>query len=128
MSKQVALWGLSFKAKTDDIRESPALTVIDGLLKAGFKINVYDPVSMPNVKAKYEDRVEYAESSYGALRNASAMILLTEWNQFRHPDFERIKKELNTPTIFDGRNLYEPKELKSLGFNYFSIGRPDVVG
>ncbi|HLG21161.1 MAG TPA: UDP-glucose/GDP-mannose dehydrogenase family protein [Bdellovibrionota bacterium] len=122
--KRVAIWGLAFKAKTDDIRESPALTVIDGLLAAGMKLHVFDPVANANAKVVYGDRLTYASSTYGALEGAAALCVLTEWNQFRHPDFGKIKSTLASPVIFDGRNLYDPQALKKLGFTYYSIGRP----
>ncbi len=125
--KRMAIWGLSFKAKTDDIRESPALFVIDELLGAGMNISVYDPSAMQNVEAIYKNRVSYAKFSYAALDGADALCVLTEWNQFRHPDFLQIKELLQTPTIFDGRNLYDPEAMKKLGFNYYSVGRSPVL-
>lgn len=122
--KRIAIWGLAFKAKTDDIRESPALTVMDKLLGEGADLTVYDPTAMNNVKNMYGDRLTYAKFSYAALEEADALCVLTEWNQFRHPDFFQIKELLKTPTIFDGRNLYDPKFMKKQGFAYYSIGRP----
>lgn len=122
--KRIAIWGLAFKAKTDDIRESAALTVIDHLLEAKAKITVFDPEAISNVKTLYSDRLEYAHSAYLALENADALCVLTEWNQFRHPDFVQIKKLLRNPVIFDGRNLYRQDMLSGLGFTYYSVGRP----
>jgi UDPglucose 6-dehydrogenase len=125
--KRIAVWGLAFKAKTDDIRESAALTVIDRLLDSDAKVTVFDPEAISNVNGVYGNRLEYAHSAYAALEGADAMCVLTEWNQFRHPDFGQIKKLLRTPTIFDGRNLYHPETLAGLGFTYYSIGRPAEV-
>lgn len=122
--KRVAIWGLAFKAKTDDIRESAALTVIDHLLKAKVKLTVFDPEALSNVKALYGTKLEYAHSAYAALEGADALCVLTEWNQFRHPDFAQIKRLLRTPVIFDGRNLYHPETLAGMGFAYYSVGRP----
>lgn len=124
---RIAMWGLAFKAKTDDIRYSPALDVVDGLLGQGFQVTVYDPVAMPNARAQYGDRLTYAESENAAIEGASALCVLTEWNQFRHPDFTAMKKMMKEAVIFDGRNLYEAPALRKAGFKYFSIGRP-VVG
>ncbi len=121
--KQVAIWGLAFKAKTDDVRESPALTIVEGLLKAGVKITVYDPEAMKNVREIYGEKLNYAASSQEALKGADALCVLTEWNQFRHPDFSQIKTLLRAPLIFDGRNLYDPEALAKQGFEYHSIGR-----
>jgi UDPglucose 6-dehydrogenase len=125
--KRIAVWGLAFKAKTDDIRESASLTVIDQLLSLKAKLTVFDPEAISNVKAAYGNRLEYAHSSYAALEGAEALAVLTEWNQFRHPDFGQIKKLLRSATIFDGRNLYHPETLAGLGFTYYSIGRPPEI-
>ena len=122
--KKVAIWGLAFKAKTDDIRESPALHVVDGLLKAKTRLTVYDPEAMKNVRSKYGEKLSYARTPFDALKDADALCVLTEWNQFRHPDFGRIKKAMKSPVVFDGRNLYDPGGLAKMGFQYFSIGRP----
>ena len=121
-----AIWGLAFKPKTDDIREAPALVLIDQLLEMGATVCVFDPEASENVKAEYGDRLEYAEQAMDALEGAHALAINTEWDMFRHPDFEEIKAKLETPTIFDGRNLYDPAHMSSLGFTYFSIGRPPV--
>ena len=120
---RVAVWGLAFKANTDDMRESPALTVIDDLLAAGTTVVAHDPVAMHEAKRRLDGRIEFAESSYEALRNADALAILTDWNEYRHPDFERMRSLLRRPLLVDGRNLYAPEKMKQLGFEYFSIGR-----
>ncbi len=122
--KTIALWGLAFKPSTDDIREAPALYTIDLLLEAGAKIQAYDPEAMENVAEKYGDKINFAEDQYQALDNADALAILTEWNVFRTPDFNFIKSKLNQPIVFDGRNLFNPNDMKELGFEYSSIGRP----
>jgi len=124
--KKLAIWGLAFKPETDDIREAPALYMIDELLDKGVQIRVFDPEAMENVQRKYTDKLQYAGSMYEALQDADALIISTEWNVFRTPDFDRMKTLLKTPVIFDGRNLYRPERMKELGFNYFSIGREKV--
>ncbi len=124
--KTLAIWGLAFKPETDDIREAPALYMIDELLKKGVKLRVFDPEAMENVKRKYGGKLDYASSMYEAIKDADALIISTEWNVFRTPDFKKIKKLLKNPVIFDGRNLYKPERMKELGFNYVSIGRQKV--
>jgi len=124
--KKFAIWGLAFKPETDDIREAPALYMIDELLNKGAQLVVFDPEAMENVKQKYGEKLQYASSMYEALEDADALIISTEWNVFRTPDFEKIKKLLKNPVIFDGRNLYKPERMKELGFNYISIGRQKV--
>jgi UDPglucose 6-dehydrogenase len=121
-----AVWGLAFKPRTDDMREAPSLVVVDELLKAGAKVSVHDPEALENARKIFGDRVTYHRANYEAIKGADALIILTEWNQFRHPNFQRIKMELKHPVIFDGRNLYEPSLMKALEFNYYSIGRPPV--
>jgi len=121
--KHFALWGLSFKPDTDDIREAPALYIINALTKAGATIKAFDPEAMKNVKNKIGDKIAYADSFYDALEGADALLIATEWAQFRSPDFDVIEKRLKQKIIFDGRNLYDPKEIKELGFYYESIGR-----
>ena len=120
-----AIWGLAFKPKTDDMRQAPSITIIKGLLKAGATIQAYDPVAMDEAGRVFGDnpKIKYTHGNYDALKGADALLLVTEWNQFRYPDFEKVKKLLNKPVIFDGRNQYNPKELKELGFNYYAIGR-----
>lgn len=122
-NKQFTLWGLSFKPDTDDIREAPAFIIIDDLLKLGANIVVYDPEAMNNTRLKYKDTIKYAKNLYDALDNSDALIIATEWGIFRNPDFTIIKSKLNQPIIFDGRNLFEPEEMKRLNIEYFCIGR-----
>ncbi|WP_339609680.1 UDP-glucose/GDP-mannose dehydrogenase family protein [uncultured Planktosalinus sp.] len=121
--KKIALWGLSFKPETDDIREAPALDIIDALLQKGASVIAFDPEAMTNVERKLGNQIEYAASMYKAVENADALVICTEWSIFRTPDFEKIKKQLTNKVIFDGRNLYEVNEMVEMGFNYFSIGR-----
>ena len=122
--KHFALWGLAFKPNTDDIREAPALSIIDALTSAGATVTAYDPEAMPNVKAQIGDKIKYAENQYQALEGSSALIIATEWSEFRTPDFERIGQLLSSKVIFDGRNLFEVAKLQSIGYHYISIGRP----
>ncbi|MCM5529362.1 UDP-glucose/GDP-mannose dehydrogenase family protein [Parasegetibacter sp. NRK P23] len=122
--KHFALWGLAFKPNTDDIREAPALYMIEALTAQGATITAYDPEAMKNVKSVVGDKINYAESQYDALENADALIIATEWNEFRTPDFLKIVSSLNNKVIFDGRNLFETESVKKLGFHYESIGRP----
>lgn len=121
--KQIAVWGLAFKPYTDDIREAPALDNIRILLEQGAKVRAYDPEAMNNVKQLLGDKIEYAESPYGALLNSDALLIMTEWPVFRTPDFEVVASLLKNKAIFDGRNLYEPQEMQDMGFHYVSIGR-----
>ncbi len=121
--KHFALWGLAFKPNTDDIREAPALYMIDALLEAGATVTAFDPEAMANVKAIYGDRIRFAENQYDALQNADALLIATEWNEFRTPDFLRIVKSLKNKAIFDGRNLFDVDAVRELGFHYESIGR-----
>jgi UDPglucose 6-dehydrogenase len=120
---RIAIWGLAFKPDTDDIREAPALVLIEQLLSAGAKVSVFDPVAIDNVRAQLGDRVAYAKDMYEAARDAEALVLVTEWHAFRRPDFERIKQLLKQPIVFDGRNIWIPEELRALGFTYYGIGR-----
>ena len=121
--KTFAVWGLAFKPNTDDIREAPALVIIDRLLRMGAKVKAYDPEAMESVK-KYTDLdIEYAEHQYGALAGADALLLITEWNEFRTPDFDRMKASMNAHVIFDGRNVYDIETVEGMGFAYYSIGR-----
>ena len=122
--KKIGLWGLAFKPNTDDIREAPALYTIDSLLKEGAKVTVYDPEAIQNVKKLYQDRIEYASDQYECIEDADCLAILTEWNVFRAPDFDKILEKLANKVIFDGRNVYDPDKIKELGFTYFSIGRP----
>jgi UDPglucose 6-dehydrogenase len=122
--KHFALWGLAFKPSTDDIREAPALSMIKALLQEGATITAYDPEAMPNVQQELGDNINYAQSQYQALEGADALLIATEWSEFRTPDFERIGQLLSSKVIFDGRNLFEVAKLQQLGYQYISIGRP----
>ncbi|MBM3300427.1 MAG: UDP-glucose/GDP-mannose dehydrogenase family protein, partial [Deltaproteobacteria bacterium] len=126
--KLFALWGLSFKPRTDDIREAPSLDLIRFLLEKGARVRAFDPVAMGNAGRILGDSVEYAPSNYECLAEADALIIVTEWNEFRHPDFEKIKQLLKEPVIFDGRNLYTPEKMEQRGFLYYSIGRQTRKG
>ena len=123
---RVAVWGLAFKANTDDMRESPSLTVIADLLTRGAHVVAHDPVAMPEARKRLDPRVQFADSSYDALRDADALAIITDWNEYRHPDFERMRSLLRRPVIVDGRNLYAADRMQELGFEYYSIGRPDA--
>ncbi len=123
--KHIAIWGLAFKPDTDDIREAPALYIIDELLAAGATVSAYDPEAMPNVK-KLGKKVDFAKGQYEALENADALVICTEWAAFRTPDFTRMINEIKSKVIFDGRNLYSNDQIKKIGLNYFSIGRKSV--
>jgi len=122
--KHFALWGLAFKPSTDDIREAPALSMIKALLQEGATITAYDPEAMPNVKNELGSNINYAQSQYQALEGTDALLIATEWSEFRTPDFERIGQLLLSKVIFDGRNLFEVAKLQQLGYQYISIGRP----
>lgn len=126
--KTIALWGLSFKPNTDDMREAPSRVLIDAALKAGMLIQAYDPVAMPEAQRLYKTKSNFScgESPEAVLVNADVLVIVTEWNLFFNPDFETIKQRLKEPTIFDGRNLYDPHYLKQLGFNYYGIGRGET--
>lgn len=125
--KTLAIWGLSFKPRTDDIREAPALVLINRLLELGASIRVNDPEAMNNVREIYGGKLTYCDRRMEAARGADAVVIVTEWQDFRTPDFQELKSVMNTPVIFDGRNLYDTDKLEELGFAYYSIGRP-VVG
>ena len=125
--KTIGIWGLAFKPYTDDIREAPALYNIDALLALGCKIKVYDPEAMPNVKAILGDKVTFSKNPYEAIDQAEALLIVTEWPQFRTPDFERMEGLLKNKVIFDGRNLYETTQMRDLGYTYYSIGRQTVI-
>jgi len=124
--KKIALWGLAFKPDTDDIREAPALYIIDALLNEGAVISAYDPEAMENIRKAIGDRIEYAPDPYAATDKADALLIATEWSVFRTPDFDAISKRMNSKTIFDGRNLYDPEKMRELGYYYNSIGRTIV--
>lgn len=124
--KKIALWGLAFKPDTDDIREAPALQLIDQLTKEGALISAYDPEAINNVKALIGDKIEYGDNEYDVLKDADCLLIATEWAEFRTPDFARIKSLMKNPVIFDGRNLYEIDHMAEAGFEYYSIGRRNV--
>jgi UDPglucose 6-dehydrogenase len=124
--KHFALWGLAFKPNTDDIREAPALTIIEALLDCGATVTAFDPEATAHVKQVVGDKINYASNQYAALENADALIIATEWSVFRTPDFEEISKKLPSKLIFDGRNLFELQAMKELGFTYYSIGRASI--
>ncbi|QNA45802.1 UDP-glucose dehydrogenase family protein [Lacibacter sediminis] len=124
--KRFALWGLAFKPNTDDIREAPALYMIDALTEAGATVHAYDPEAMPNVKQVVGDKIDFAQNQYDALENADALIIATEWSEFRTPEFEKISSMLKNKVIFDGRNVYDREQMKQLGFFYESVGREAV--
>jgi UDPglucose 6-dehydrogenase len=119
----IAIWGMAFKPRTDDIREAPALVLIDSLLEAGVRLRVHDPEALANVREIYGERLTYCDRPYGALEQADALVIATEWNEFRNPDFEVMFRLLRHPVIFDGRNVYEPARMAALGFTYHGIGR-----
>ncbi len=121
--KRIALWGLAFKANTDDMRESPALVLIEELLAAGATVVAHDPAAMAETRRRIGDRIEYADGNHEAAIGADALVIVTDWNEYRFPDFERLKAELRRPVVVDGRNLYEPEKMRGLGFTYRSIGR-----
>lgn len=121
--KTFAIWGLAFKPKTNDMREAPAITIINALLERGAKIQAYDPKAMDSAKEIFDNKITYSKSAYDALNNADCMLLLTEWNEFRRPDFDKIKSLMKEHVIFDGRNQYNSKRLIEKGFEYYQIGK-----
>jgi UDPglucose 6-dehydrogenase len=122
--KRLAVWGLAFKPNTDDMREAPAIAVVEGLLAAGAKVTAYDPEAMEEAKKRhFGDKIEYADVPMAALEGADGLVLVTEWNEFRRPDFDAVKAALKTPVIFDGRNIYPRATLEKLGFTYYGIGQ-----
>jgi UDPglucose 6-dehydrogenase len=123
---RIALWGLAFKPRTDDMREAPSLTVIEELLAEGAVICAHDPVAMEQARAILGNRIAYAESNYDALEGAEVLVIVTDWHEYRHPDFERIKRTLKRPLVVDGRNLYELEKMQDVGLRYYSIGRQTV--
>jgi len=124
--KKFAVWGLAFKPNTDDMREASSIIIIKELVRLGAKVAAYDPTAMSNAKFYLDDILEYSPDQYQALKGADALLILTEWNEFRNPDFMQIKSLLNTPLVFDGRNIFEPKKMEELGIVYYSIGRKAV--
>jgi UDPglucose 6-dehydrogenase len=125
--RTIGVWGLSFKPETDDMREAPSLTVVEGLLERGARVQVYDPEAMPSARAYFGDRVTYSKSNYHAIDGADALVILTEWQPFRRPDLDRMRTLMRSPIIFDGRNLFDPAKLRDEGFDYYSVGRPSVA-
>ena len=121
--KSLGVWGVAFKPRTDDIREAPALTLIDEMLKEGVHLRVHDPEAIANVKKEYGDKVVYCDRPYSALEGVDGLAIVTEWQEFRHPDLELMRRLMRDPVVFDGRNLFEPKMMKESGFIYYSIGR-----
>jgi len=121
--RTIAIWGLAFKPKTDDMREAPAIPIVRSLLEQGAKVQVYDPEALQVARAIFGSKVTYATESYDALRGADALAIVTEWQKFREPDFARMRKLMKSPVIFDGRNIYQPEQMKQHGFTYLSIGR-----
>ena len=121
--RTIALWGLAFKPRTDDMREAPAIPIINGLLERGAEVRAYDPAAAPVASKLFNGRIALCEKSYDALNGADALAIVTEWNEFREPDFEKMRSLLRAPVVFDGRNIYSPEHMRALGFQYFSIGR-----
>ena len=121
--KKIAIWGIAFKPNTDDTREAPAFYIIDELLNAGAEVTVFDPEAMEGARNRYGESVKYAESSYGALQEADALVIATEWSEFLKPDFKLMKNLMKQPVLFDGRNIYDPLKMKEIGITYHSIGR-----
>ncbi len=126
--KKFAVWGLAFKPNTDDMREAPSVVIIKDLLAAGAEVEAYDPEAMENAKFYLNDTIKYADNMYDCLTGKDALLIFTEWNEFRNPDFEKIAKGLNNKIIFDGRNIFSPEQMKNTGFTYYSIGRQPVEG
>lgn len=124
--KKFAIWGLAFKPNTDDMREAPSIYIIKELVKLGAKVSAYDPAAMENAKFYLDEILDYCDDQYEALKDAEALLILTEWNEFRNPDFEKIKNELKAPIIFDGRNIFDVEKMEELGFVYYSIGRKPI--
>ena len=123
---RIAVWGLAFKAGTDDMREAPSLALIEGLLEEGVSICAHDPAALDHARGLLGNRIDYAETNYEALAGADALVVVTDWNEYRHPDFERVKRTLKQPVIVDGRNLYDVEKMRELGVRYHSIGRPSA--
>ena len=121
--RTIALWGLAFKPRTDDMREAPAISIANRLLELGAAVRAYDPEANGTAHRLFGDRIALCEKSYDAVTGADALAVVTEWNEFREPDFKRVKQLLKSPIVFDGRNIYSPEHMRALGFTYFSIGR-----
>ena len=125
--KTFAIWGLSFKPRTDDMREAPAIDIINWLLEKGAVVRAYDPQAMEVARAIFKNHITLCKTDYDALRGADAMVLVTEWNEFREPDFDKMKELMKAPLVFDGRNIYDPQIMKERGFQYYSVGRPSLI-
>ncbi|HWI41229.1 MAG TPA: UDP-glucose/GDP-mannose dehydrogenase family protein, partial [Verrucomicrobiae bacterium] len=123
LGKKIAIWGLSFKPRTDDMREAPSVVIINELLENGAEVHAHDPEAIGEARKIFGDRITYSHNHYDILEGADALAIVTEWNEYRNPDFDRIKSLLKSALVFDGRNLYEPKRMKDAGFEYFAIGR-----
>jgi UDPglucose 6-dehydrogenase len=121
-----AVWGLAFKPRTDDMREAPSVTIINALLAAGAEVHAHDPEALSEAHHVFGDKVRYHRVNYDALEGADALLVVTEWNEFRRPDFQRMRQLMKRPVIFDGRNIYDPEQMRQLGFTYYSVGRPPV--
>ena len=121
--RTIAVWGLAFKPRTDDMREAPAIPIIERLLERGAKVRAYDPAAAPVARRIFDGRIALCERSYEALAGADALAIITEWNEFREPDFAKMRSVMKAPVVFDGRNIYSPEHMRALGFTYFSIGR-----
>jgi UDPglucose 6-dehydrogenase len=121
--RTIAVWGLAFKPKTDDMREAPSITVVEGLIGNGARVKAHDPVAEQVAARLFQGRVELAPEPYAAAEGADALILVTEWNEFRRPDFERLKRIMRQPVLLDGRNVWDPEKVRALGFTYYGIGR-----
>lgn len=122
--KKIGIWGLAFKPQTDDMREAPSKVIINGLLKMGAEVIAHDPAAIDEARHFFGDRITYCDNYYEAIQSVDALVIVTEWNDYLRPDFEKIKSDMNTPLIFDGRNIYEPSKMIERGFQYYSIGRP----
>jgi UDPglucose 6-dehydrogenase len=125
--KRFAVWGLSFKPRTDDMREAPAVVIVESLLEAGAEVAVHDPEALGRAREIFGSRVSYCRVNYDALQGVDALLVVTEWNEFRRPDFARMRELMKEPVIFDGRNLYEPEVMRQQGFTYYTIGRAPVL-
>lgn len=125
--KRIAIWGLAFKPETDDIREAPSIYMMNRLLEAGAELTVFDPEAMPNIKRQFGNKLTYVDAMYDAIEGADALVICTEWSIFRTPDYKKLKSALNTPVVFDGRNLYNVDDMRKEGFDYISIGRKEAM-
>src|SRR4030095_8906544 len=121
--KRFGLWGLSFKPRTNDMRDAPAITIIEKLLEQGATLAAYDPEAMQEAQRIFGSRIQLCANNYACLEGADALLLITEWQAFRNPNFERMKNSMRQPVIFDGRNIYDPQNLQELGFTYYGVGK-----